>query len=201
MKALLICLLTLPAFTADRNDWILKSDKDGINVYSRRSDLSRFNDTRVDVDLPGTIDQLAAILRDVSHYPNWVYATRNTQIIHKLNEDEVIYYAEIGTPWPATDRDYYADLKLTVNPANHSMTVLSVSLKDFRPEKKDLVRVPMSRSFWSVSTTSAHKIHLQYILEIDPGGEVPAWILNHFASRAPLETFSNLKKKLEDLNR
>ncbi|HXD79062.1 MAG TPA: START domain-containing protein [Puia sp.] len=201
MKALLICLLTLPAFTADRNDWVLKSDKDGIHVYSRRSDCSRFNDTRVDLDLPGTVEQLAAILRDVDRYPDWVYSTRNTNIIQQVGRNEVVYYAVIGTPWPAEDRDYYADLKLNFNAADQSMTVLSVGLKNFRPEKKDFVRVPMSRACWTVRTESAHKIHLQYTLQIDPGGEVPAWILNHFSTRAPIETFSNLKKKLEDLNR
>jgi hypothetical protein len=74
-------------------------------------------------------------------------------------------------------------------------------MKDFQPEKKDFVRVPMSRGSWTVTTQSTRKIHLQYILQIDPGGSIPAWILNSFVAKAPLETFSNLKKKMEDLNR
>ena len=81
------------------------------------------------------------------------------------------------------------------------MTVASVGLKDFQPEKKDLVRIPMSRGFWTATSQSDRKIHLQYIVVIDPGGSVPAWILNNFATKAPIETFSNLKKKMEDLNR
>lgn len=203
MKALIICLLALPAFTpcADKNEWTLKKDIDGINIYSRRSTFSRFDDTRVDMDLTGTIDQLAAILRDVNRYSDWVYATRTTQIIKKLNENEVIYYGEIGTPWPAANRDYFADLKISFNPADRSMNVVSIALKDYQPEKKDLVRVPMLRGNWSVTTESPRKIHLQYILEIDPGGAIPAWILNNFSARAPFETFSNLKKKMEEINR
>lgn len=216
MKALYICLLALPNIlplhgssprrsgsilpVTDRNEWTLRKEKDGINVYSRRSDFSKFNDTRVDVDLPGTIRQLAAILLDVDRYSDWVYATRTSRMVKKLNPNEVIYYAEVGTPWPASNRDYYADMKISFN-ADESMSVVSVGMKDYQPEKKDFVRVPLSRGYWTVTTTGRNRIHLQYILEIDPGGAVPAWILNNFATRAPLETFGNLKKKMEDLNR
>jgi hypothetical protein len=203
MKALYLCLVFLPTFlpASDKNDWTLKREKDGINIYSRTSDYSKFNDIRVDMDLTGTVEQLAAILRDVNNYTDWVYATRSSTLVRKVSEDEVIYYAEVGTPWPAANRDYYADMKITFNPSNHSMNVVSVGLKDYQPEKKDLVRVPMSRGFWAVTTQSDRKIHLQYILEIDPGGCIPAWILNSFVTKAPVETFSKLKKKMEDLNR
>jgi hypothetical protein len=203
MKALCICLLYLPTFfpASDKNDWTLRREKDGIDIYSRPSDCSKINDIRVDMDLTGTVEQLAAILRDVNNYTDWVYATRTARMIRKVSENEFIYYAEVGTPWPAANRDYYADLKITLNPAIHSMNVVSVGMKDFQPEKKDFVRVPMSRGSWTVTTQSTRKIHLQYILQIDPGGSIPAWILNSFVAKAPLETFSNLKKKMEDLNR
>jgi hypothetical protein len=203
MKALYFCLLSLPTFlpASDKKEWTLKREKDGINIYSRPSDYSKFNDIRVDMDLTGTVEQLAGILLDINNYTNWVYATRSASVVRKLSENEVIYYAEVGTPWPATNRDYYADLKITFNPANHSMNVVSVGLKDYEPEKKDLVRVPMSRGYWMVTTQSDRKIHLQYILQIDPGGSIPAWILNSFVTKAPIETFSKLKMKMEDLNR
>jgi len=202
MKALFVCLLTLPSFlpASDKNQWTLRREKDGINIYSRPSDYSKFNDIRVDMDLPGTIDQLATILRDVSKYPDWVYATRTSKMVRKVSDNEFIYYAEVGTPWPAANRDYYADMKIAFNPSNRSMSVFSIGMKDFQPEKKDLVRIPMSKGIWTVTTQSEKKIHLQYTLQIDPGGAVPAWILNSFATKAPIETFSNLKRKMEELN-
>ena len=203
MKALYICLLFLPTFIpgSDKNEWTLKKEKDGMNIYSRHSDFSKFNDIRVDMDLPGTVEQLASILLDVSKYSKWIYATKSSTVMKKVNESEVIYYSEIGTPWPAANRDFYADLKIILNPVTHSMNVVSVGMKDYQPEKKDLVRIPMSKSFWSITSGLDKTIHLQYILQVDPGGSVPAWILNTFATRGPLETFSNLKKKMEDLNK
>lgn len=203
MKILCLAALFLMGFVPvdNKTDWTIKKEKNGIVVYSRPSDVSKFNDIRVDMDLPGTVEQLAAILRDVGKYADWVYATKTSVMVRKVNDNELIYYSEIGTPWPAANRDFYADMKIIPNPAAHSMNVLSVGLKDYQPEKKDLVRIPLSKGFWTVTTEPNKKIHLQYILEIDPGGSIPAWILNSFASKAPVETFSNLKKKMEELNK
>jgi hypothetical protein len=203
MKSLCICLLFLPYFTsnADKNDWTLRKDKDGISIFSRHSDLSKYNDLRIEVDLPGTPAQLASILLDVQNYPGWAYATNSTVMVKKVSPSEVIYYSKIDVPWPGTDRDFYADLKVNMDPAGRSLNVESVSMKNYQPEKKDLVRIPMSHAIWTATTQSDKTVHLQYILQLDPGGSVPAWILNAFSLRAPMETFTNLKRRMMDMNR
>ena len=67
MKTLCVFLLFLPCVISwsDKNEWALKKEKDGITIYSRHSDLSKFNDLRIEMDLPGTIAQLSSILMDV----------------------------------------------------------------------------------------------------------------------------------------
>ncbi len=202
MKSLITCLLLLPNLMPgnDYTGWTVKKEKDGIIVYSRHSELSKFNDIRVSMDLPGTVEQLSVVLMDVEKYPAWVYATKSSEMVKKINDNEVIYYAEVETPWPAANRDFYADVKATLHTENHSLIVESAGIRDYKPEKKDLVRVPMSKGHWIVTTTCANHIHLEYILQLDPGGSTPAWLLNSFAAKAPLETFANLKKKMEELN-
>ena len=203
MKSLCICLLFLPYFTssADKNDWTLRKDKDGIAIFSRHSDLSKYNDLRIEVDLPGTPSQLASILLDVQNYPGWAYATNSTVMVKKVSPNEVIYYSKIDVPWPGTDRDFYADLKVNMDPAGQSLNVESVGMKNYQPEKKDLVRIPMSHAVWTVTTGSDKTVHLQYILQLDPGGSVPAWILNAFCLKAPMETFTNLKRRMMEMNK
>jgi hypothetical protein len=193
----LLCVISW----SDKNEWTLKKEKDGITIYSRHSEFSKFNDLRIEMDLPGTVAQLSVILMDVNRYSEWVYATKSSVLMKKISENEVIYHSEIGAPWPASNRDFYADVKALLNPVAQTLNVVSVGMKDYQPEQKDLVRVPMSKGLWNVTTESDKLIHLQYILQLDPGGSVPAWVLNAFATRAPIETFSNLKRKMEELNR
>src|SRR5258708_36863335 len=112
MKAFLISILFLPSMASMpvKNDWVLKKEKDGINIYSRHSDQSKFNDLRIEIDLPGTVSQISSILLDVEKYPQWAYATKSSVLIKKISETEEIYYSEIGAPWPASNGDFYADM-------------------------------------------------------------------------------------------
>lgn len=184
-----------------QDNWVLKKDKDGIKISSRTSAYSKFNDIKVEMDLTGTVGQLAAILLDVEKYPEWAYATKLCTVIKKISNSEVIYYSEFDVPWPVSNRDLYADFKITIDSVSKSLKVSSVSVKDYEPEKKNLVRIPMSKGIWNVTTISDKLIHLEYILVVNPGGSVPAWILNMFAAKGPMETFENLKQKMLLLNK
>lgn len=203
MKTLSIYLLLLPCILSmsGENVWMLKKEKDGITVSSRQSALSKFNDLKIEMDLPGTLSQLSSILLDVEKYPQWAYATKSCVAIKKIGDNEVIYYSEIEAPWPASNRDYYADMKVTFNADSQSVNVVSTGMKDYRPEKDKLVRIPMSKAVWKIYAETNKVIHLQYILQVDPGGSIPGWILNMFATKGPMETFRNLRERMKSLDR
>jgi hypothetical protein len=39
-------------------------------------------------------------------------------------------------------------------------------------------------------------ISIVYTFEVDPGGSLPAWLVNSFADKAPYESFKKLSEKL-----
>jgi hypothetical protein len=202
MKTVLFCLMFLSfgLSLSAQEKWVFKKEKDGIKIYSRVSHNSRFDDLKIEIDLTGTIAQLAGILLDVEKYTQWAYGTKISRIIKRISNTELIYYSEIGVPWPASNRDFYANFKVMVDSGSHSMKVISSGMKNYQPEKNNLVRIPMSKGIWYANTISDKKIHLQYILELDPGGTVPGWVLNIFATKGPMQTFENLKKRMIAMN-
>jgi len=203
MKTIFIYLIFLivPFSLFAQKDWVFKKEKNGIKIYNRHSDISRLDDIKVEVDLPGNIFQLADILSDVEKYPQWAYATKICELVKKINSREFIYYSEIEVPWPATNRDFYANFKVSVDSAARTLNVVSIGMKDYKPANKNLVRIPLSKGQWTITTISEKKIHLVYILQLDPGGSVPTWVLNLFITKGPLETFENLKRRMEGLNK
>jgi START domain len=184
-----------------QNNWVLQKEKDGIRISSRHATGSAFNDIRVELDVPGNIDQLASILMDIPHYTQWAYATKKSELIKDIGPGKLIYYSEIEVPWPASNRYFYAQFELKKDPAEHTMQLVSVNLPDYGPVQKDLVMVPFSRGSWSVTTLPKNSIHIDYILQLNPGGSLPAWVLNLFSTKGPLETFENILRKMTDLNR
>jgi START domain len=193
-------LLSIEGTLSAQNNWVLKKEKEGIKISTKQSNRSKFNDIRVEMNLPGNIYQLAAILMDVTHYSQWSYATKKSIFVKRITANKLVYYSEFSAPWPATNRDLYAVMEVNIDSILHLLKVISVGDKNYLPAKNELVRIPYSKGLWDISTVSLKIIHLTYVLELDPGGTVPAWILNLFSTKAPFETFKNLKNKMALLN-
>ena len=151
--------------------------------------------------MPGTISQLADILLDVEKYTQWAYATKRCVLIKQTTKLDLIYYSEIAVPWPGTNRDFYATYSMKLDTVAQVLQVFSVGMRNYLPEKENLVRIPLSKGIWYAHAVAPKTIHLQYILQVDPGGSIPAWILNLFATKGPLETFENLRNKMKGLNK
>ena len=201
IKLFISLLLLLPfAYSYGQGAWVLSKQENGIKIYSRHSEHSKFDDIKVETDFTGNVSQMASILTDVEKYPQWAYATKTCKLVKKTNNNDFIYYSEIDVPWPSTDRDLYAHCKITLNRDTHSFKLIAEAIKDYAPEKKDIIRIGLSKGIWNVTTVSNKMIHVEYTLELDPGGTVPAWLLNLFSTKGPMETFASLKKKMTSLN-
>jgi hypothetical protein len=198
--SVLLLLLLIETPSVAQNDWSVLKVKDGIRISSRHSPASPFDDIRVELDLTGDIEQLEAILVDVNKYKEWSYATKVSRIVKTMGPDKFIYYTEIEVPWPATNRCFYANFELKKNVSEKSMQVIAVNLPDYGPIPKDLVQVPLTKGSWEITTITNKSIHVDYILEMNPGGSLPVWVLNLFSTRGPMETFENIKKKMIKLN-
>ena len=183
-----------------QNDWILLKVKDGIKISSRHSLTSSFDDIRVELDLAGNLDQIESILTDVTKYKEWSYATKISRLVKPLSPGKFIYYTEIEVPWPATNRYFYANFELQKNLKERSMHVVAINILNYEPIPKDLVQVPLTRGNWNITTISNKSIHIDYTLEMNPGGSLPVWVLNLFSTKGPMESFENIKKKMAALN-
>ncbi len=181
-------------------NWVLKKDKEGIKVSSRHSDRSKFNDIKVEMDLPGNIYQLLNILLDVDKYSEWSYSVSKSELVKKISPSKLFYHLEVTAPWPVTDRDLYATFEVKIDSAARSIKILAVGDSSYRPVNKNFIRIPHSKGIWDIHAVSNKIVHIVYILEIDPGGSVPAWIMNMFGTKAPFITFQNLKRKMVLLN-
>ncbi len=183
-----------------QNEWTTQKVKDGIKISSRHSPVSPFNDIRVELDLTGNIDQLEGILVDVNKYKEWSYATKISRLIKSLGPGKFVYYTEIEVPWPATNRYFYANFELKKNLTDRSIHLVAANIPNYEPVVKDLVEVPLTRGTWNITTITNKSIHIDYVLEMNPGGSLPVWILNLFSTKGPMESFENIKKKMNDLN-
>jgi hypothetical protein len=66
-----------------------------------------------------------------------------------------------------------------------------------RPVKEGFLRVPFMHGHWNVKSLENNALQVEYILQIDPGGSIPVWLVNLAMAEGPYISFRNLKKQLE----
>jgi hypothetical protein len=175
--------------------WELKKDQNGIRIYSRSVKESKYKELKAVFDLPGTYEQLHFILNDVNNYKTWVYSTASSKVVERKSETEMIYYSRIAAPWPVSNRDFYSDTRIWMDSATHQMRLSSRNIDKF-PVTGHIVRIPFMRSEWVITAPSPGALHIEYTLSWDPGGDIPAFLANAFCTTGPLQSFTQLKRKM-----
>ncbi len=179
-----------------QHDWTLKRDKDGIRVYSRASEHSRFNELKADFTLQARLSELASVMLDVDDHVKWQFSTKNSYLLERISDSELYFYNEISAPWPVANRDLVVHLLISQDPSTRVMTMKADCIPGYRPEHPSIVRVPKSVATWTVTPLQSNTLQVEYQLEIDPGGSVPAWLINMFATKGPYESFRNLREQI-----
>ena len=192
-----ILLGFFPLSGRSQDDWKLKTDKDGINIFTRTFPDSKFKAIKVVVELDATLSQMVAVVLDVNTGAQWVYSTKSSVLLKQVSPSELYYYSEVSIPWPAANRDFIAELRAVQDSHSRVVTIYGPIFPDYLPVKKDIVRVRRSEGKWIISPLGKGKIKVEYTLRVDPGGDLPAWLVNMFVTKGPFESFRKLKEQLQ----
>lgn len=162
-------------------------------MYMKSRENSPLKAIRVTCTMESTLSALTAALFDIDNSKQWVYATKAIKLLKPISASELIYYSEIEIPWPVANRDFIVDLKVEQDPKTKAVSVIGKNLYDYLPEQKNIVRIKESYSKWLVTPVSANSVKIEYVLEVDPAGIIPAWLINLFATKGPFETMKGLR--------
>ena len=191
----LFLFLSLHSFSQD--GWDLKLDKEGIRVYTKILDNSPFKAVRTVCTIDASLNQVMAVLLDIPGSVNWLYATKSCSVLKQISPSEIIYYSEIEVPWPVNNRDFVVRIKVTQDEKTKVVTMVGENKPTYLPENKNIVRIQKSSAKWVIVPLSKNQVKLEYILQVDPGGSVPAWLINMFATKGPYESFKNLREQVK----
>ncbi|WP_083257206.1 START domain-containing protein [Arcticibacter eurypsychrophilus] len=190
-------LLLLPIADAfAQSPWKLNTEKDGIRVFSRTVPDSKVKALKIECVLKTTLSQLVTLLLDVNETDQWVYHTKTCVLVRKVSPSDIYYYAEVSLPWPMENRDFVVHIRVFQNPQTKIVTIDAPSVSDIVPVKKGIVRISHSKGFWKIIPLDQNLVKVEYSLQVDPGGIIPAWMVNTFAAQGPLQSFRNMKGQL-----
>jgi hypothetical protein len=177
--------------------WELNSENEGIKIYTQQFPDSKVKAIKVESEVKATPSQLVALLMDVNTSVEWLYHTKSSILIKRVSPAELYYYSEINLPWPASNRDFVAHLTVNQNPVTKVVTIDGPAVPGMVPEKKGIVRINNSIGKWTITPQGINHVKVEYVLQVEPGGNIPAWMTNMFATEGPLQIFKNLKVQVQ----
>lgn len=177
----------------------LKRDSDGIKVYTCKTGTEKFKTLKAEFVLANTsMKQLKTFLWDVSNYPTWQYNLLEAHEILTTTETQVAYRALVDAPWPVENRETI--VKMNVMEMDSLLSIQVSGIDYAQPPPENVIRVPYFEASWQV-VPNGKNLKAVYTLSIDPGGTVPAWLVNIAMAEGPYESFRNLKMQLEKKNK
>jgi ribosome-associated toxin RatA of RatAB toxin-antitoxin module len=179
-----------------KETWHLKKFENGISVYTRQAENSRFKELKSDFQIKTSLSSIVALLNDFESYPEWVYRCEKSYTAKKIASHEFIHYQSVKAPWPVDNRDIIIYKKLTQDPVTKVITQHALAMPDYLPRVLKHVRVLLFKAQWTITPLKNGVVNVEYQLLVDPGGNIPAWIVNLAVVDGPYDTELKMKEWL-----
>ena len=194
---LLAILVLFNQASAQDYEWKLKKQVEDLKIYHRKSEVSKVNEVRIELVVQATLANIVSVIRDVSAFREWIYKIDNSRRLDSLSSSDIIMYSVINFPWPMQDRDYAAQVHLHQDPDSKVVTSRLVGIPDYVPEENGKVRIKDLEVNWLITPMDAGMVQIEYQLRTDPGGAVPAWMINMAIDQGPIESMKKFREMLK----
>ena len=178
-------------------DWEFAKEKDGIKVYTRYENESRYKSFKGEIDIKADISAVSSLIEDVKNFDRWDEDVTEIRVIKHDQGKMIRYYVVYDIPWPFKDRDLCVEADITTDKASGSQLIQARSVPDIVPLNDDMVRIVDYRQEWIIQPEKNGYIRLIVEGFADPAGDIPAWIVNMAITDTPLNMLSSIRDNLK----
>ena len=176
----------------EESEWKLSLDKDEITIYTRMVETSRFKEFKAKSKMRGSIEKFKEILMDIDKYPGWLPDCKSAKIVESPNGNDITYHLKLKVPFPFSNRDIVQQMLLNESEDKLEVTIHNRPNKVVKEEK--YVRMPQAHGKWIVQKISEEELFVSFQYLADPGGDIPAWIVNTFIVKNPHLSLKNIRE-------
>lgn len=190
--SVMVCLFSSFRFL---EEWQLSKDANGVQVYTRRVAGSSIKEFKGVMRAYASVAEAVSMIKDANSHSSWMHNTSGSYVVKKISENDIYTYSVNEAPWPVDNRDNV--VHMVFRNEKNSVTVDMTAEPDFIPTKSSTVRVRKLKGYWKVEDIGSGKVEITQQVLADPGGSLPAWLVNSAVVDNPYYTLLNMKKLLE----
>ncbi len=195
MFVFLVAAFTQPFLASD--DWRHLTTKDEIEVSEREVPGRAFPIFRGVGTIEANLYDVFAVIADVDRYTEWMHNCVEARRVRR--ESETVYYSynRTGAPWPVRDRDVVLRSKMIVVEPGRELHVRFGSVEDDSVGPvKGVVRMRRLEGHYKLEAIGAEQTRVEYQVDADPGGRLPAWLVKRNTRDLPLRTLLKLRQQV-----
>ena len=184
--------------SAQSGEWKLERETEELKVYLRDAADSDIKEIKIETTLDASLDAVVSVLKDVPVYSDWVYKCLEANRLEASTNTSSLYYCKLDFPWPMSDRDFIAKSQLRQDPNSRTVYIDVKGLPNYKPAKDNIVRITNLSIHYELVPLSAKSVQMTYRLHSDPGGSIPAWLVNMVVDNGPTNTVKGMREKLKE---
>ena len=189
------CAATTTTTASAQAEWELRHRLDDMATYTRDRAGSEIKEVKLVMTVDADIAAINAVLDDAPRQTEWVYKCSAARDLGGRVDTGWYYYSRIDMPWPLEDRDLVA--RVTGGVDGDTYSSVSTAAPDRIARADDAVRITDFDVRTSYRELGGGRTEVTYVLHSEPGGRVPAWLVNLFVDRGPVETMTRLRELVE----
>ncbi len=200
---LLVIFSQIPDAIAQKHDstWVLRKNKNDIELYARFPEESRFKEVKATCVFAAQIPDLVKTVLDVESYPDWVSNIKEAGTLKKTSDKEYINYYIADFPWPLKDRDVVLNTTLVQEEDSRTVYIELEGRGNFIAERENIVRIQNIHAYWYFIPEPSGMVRVSYQMLVNPGGNIPVWLINKFLIEGPYQNLYRLRELMERKNK
>ena len=177
--------------------WELISNEDSVEVYSAEIEDNDIRGVKGVFTMPYNCAYVFSVIMDSPRSFDWVDRIISSEIIEQRAPHKHLVYLAMETPFPFDDREFIYEREYSFDDDNDSIFVTMRSVP-YEKDENDRLRATIHYSSQLfTSTDEGESCLVESQTHADPGGYIPAWIVNIYQTDWPMNTSLALKEELK----
>jgi len=184
----------------NNSGWNLMLNDAGVEVYTRDWPGSNFVAVKGVQTINSSLSNILANYADVASFPEWVKDMVEARVVDAFDQNRSRkVYMRMGLPWPLRDRDMISGQQFSQNNQSKVVHVKEWYEGDALPPIGGVIRMPRLNSELVLIPLGKNRTKLIYQGHNDPGGFIPAFLVNWMIEEVFFDSMLNMKVRFESI--
>jgi len=193
----LILLIIIPfLLQASDDDWKLRKDKNEIQVFTKKLETSNIYKYMVKTKIQASVQEVYEQVIDFNENLKYMELADSLAFLDHQKNKRYINYMRFDMPWPVTNREMVMDMHVEI--LEDRIRLVSDDLPNYIEKNEEYVKIEDFHEEWTIKKSrDTDKTQIIIVGWVNPGGNIPTWIVNLFSVRTPFRFVSGIVNEVK----